>query len=177
MENKNPDEIEEKSKDKKESELEEDIEEIEEIIENNDFHEFIQQPSVKSFTTILKKVETPIESLEQDIISAPVIQKEKEEEQIKYSPKYDEVDYQAIEEESKRINENLLIRPKTINVETTKIDFRPKIEQDFQIAPELQELRRKKSLEEDYVAHAKKLNEEHKLPFEQTQRKYKGKNI
>jgi hypothetical protein len=176
MENKDFDKIKESFEDE-ESELEEEVEEAEETIENKEFHEFIQQPSVKSFTTILEKIETPIESLEQDIISTPVAQEEKNEEPIKYSPKYGEADYQAIEEESRRINENLLVRPSTINMETTKIDFRPRVEQDFQISPELQELRRGKNLEEDYVAQAKRLDEEHRLPFEQTQIKYKGKPI
>ena len=60
------------------------------------------------------------------------------------------------------------------------MNLHPQITQNFQINPELQELRRKSegNLEKDYVVKAERLNrEDNKLPFEQTERKYKGRVI
>lgn len=160
-----------------ESELEQEIEKQEEIIEEDEFHEFIQS-SPKSFSPVLEKIEIPKqESLEQNVSSVP-IKETNDEEQIEYSSKYDESDYKSIEE-SREMNENLLVRPMSTDIERTGIRLHSTIKQDFQIAPELQELRRKSegNLEEDYIVKAKKLNREDILPFEQRERKYKGKPI
>ncbi|MCK5149466.1 hypothetical protein KAJ87_00890 [Candidatus Pacearchaeota archaeon] len=175
-------ELEKEIKDPEKSELEEEVEEIkenfEERIDNNKFQEFIK-PDTESFSPVLEKVEAPQESLEQDVASAPII-KEKQEEQIKYSTKYNESDYRFIEERSRRINENLLVQSTPINFEKVGMNLHPQITQNFQINPELQELRRKSegNLEKDYVVKAERLNrEDNKLPFEQTERKYKGRVI
>lgn len=176
------------NKQKSESELEKEIEETEsqeaneETIDNNQFREFIRpftEEAINIHPPVLERVEIPQqESLEQDVASVPITQT-KDEEQIKYSSKYNEADYKITEEESRRINENLLVRSTPITTETTRINLHPQIEQNFQIAPELQELRKsQEKLEEDYIAKAEKLDTgDNRLPFESTQRKYKGKII
>ncbi len=177
-------------KKQEESELEEEIEETEsqeadkdlkktpesQEIEENEFHEFMN-PLEKSFSPVLERIEIPQQDLlEEDLAFAPRTQEKKDEKQIKYN----ESDYKIIEEESRRINENLLIRSTPINIETTRMNFHPQIEQNFQINPELFELRRKSegSLEKDYVLKTERLERENnRLPFEQRERKYKGRAI
>jgi len=165
-----------------ESELEKEIEETEEIIDNNEFREFIQ-PSSQEFINILapvlEKVEIPQqESLEQDVASISTSTEKKDETPTNYDTGYIEPDYESINRESTK-DENLLIkRPMPVNIERVG-DLRPQIERNFQINPEIQELRKSQGkLEGDYVAKAEKLDTgDNRLPFESTQRKYKGRII
>ncbi len=169
-------EISKKPNKDEESELEKEIEEIEEekvleknseeIIEDNEFHSFMK-PSIESFSPVLEPTETfSQESLEQNVGSAPLIQGKKDEKSKDY-----ETGYKDASEEYKR-NENLIIQSAPINVERTKI---PEIEQNFQIAPEIQELRgeNKGSLEKDYVVKVGGFKEvKTHSPFEQEEKKY-----
>jgi len=161
---------------KKESELEE---EIEETIDNQ-FHEFIQ-PSTEFVSPVLEKVgdaPEPID-LEQELTTAPTTQENKEE--PKYETSYDVSEYETPESEARKIiNENMVIAQSTpIRIETAGTDLRPHREQTFQINPELQDIRQTSegALETDYIAKAEKITQDNKLPFQQTQRKYKGKPI
>ncbi len=181
---------------KESSELEKEIEETEsqetnevlekiseETIDDNEFREFIQ-PSTQEFINILspflEKVETPQqESLEQDVASISTSTEKKDETPTKYDTGYIEPNYESIKRESIK-DENLLIkRPVPVNIEMVGRDLRPQIEQNFQINPEIQELRKSQGkLEEDYIVKSEKLDtRDDRLPFESTQRKYKGRII
>ncbi len=59
-----------------ENSLEEQIEETEDIIEDTEFHEFFR-PSERSFTSLLNKIETPSENLEQNVATTPIKEEEK----------------------------------------------------------------------------------------------------
>ena len=173
---------EEEQETKEESGLEEEIEEEEETIDNQRFVEFLQ-PSTKTTAPVLKRVETPQEEvpdLEQGV-SAVVEPRAKKEDERKYETISPNEDYQSVGEELKRVaDEGLLIRPITrTSLETAGRDLRPPVEQHFVINPELQELRREiGASEKDYVVKAGKLDKsENKLPFQETERKYKGKAI
>lgn len=196
-----------RKKEKKESELEEEIKETglhkvnevlkktsesqemsevlkktsEEIIEDNEFHEFMK-PLEKSFSPVLERIEAPQQNLlEENSSFTPIAQEKKHEKQIKYNTGYNPSEYEAIGEEKRKIqNENMIMRFAPIRVETNRMDLHPQIEQNFQINPELLELRRKSegNLEKDYVLKTKKLDRENnRLPFEQKERKYRGKAI
>lgn len=161
-----------------ESGLEEEIEQAEEIIDNERFVEFLQ-PSTETTAPVLKKIEMPQEEapgLEQGVENV-LIPREKKDDDKKYATEYIKEDYETVHEEPRIENENILIKqPKTINIETVGRDLRPHVEQSFVINPELQELRQG-ALERDYVAKTTALNRESKLPFQQEERKYKGKLI
>ncbi len=175
----------------KSSELEKEIEETEsqetnkalektseETIDDNEFREFIQ-PSIESFSPVLEKVEIPQESLEQDVAPISTSTEKKDETSTNYDTGYIEPNYESIVRESIK-NENLIVKQSVpINMERVGTDLRPQIEQNFQINPELQELRKSRGkLEQDYIAKAEKLDtKENRLPFESTQRKYKGRTI
>jgi hypothetical protein len=142
----------------------------EEDISQNEFVEFLESPTEIS-TPILENVKVPQESLEQDVTTLTSA----EDEEKKYQTHQN--DYETIEE-SKRINENLLVRQsEPLRIETVGRDLIPPIKQDFQVNPELHKLR-KRSSERDYVVKAGELEKEDTgLQFQQKERKYKGKPI
>lgn len=174
------------SKKEEESELEREIKEEDlkttqaEEIEEEQFTKFTQ-PSVEPFSPVLERIETPQqEPLEDNLASVTTPTEKKDEEKIKYETGYIEPNYEDMQKRQ-RINENLLVQESApINFETTRIDLHPHLGQNFQINPELQELRKQSQgdLEKDYIVKEEKLNRgNNNLPFEQTQRKYKGKSI
>jgi len=173
---------EEQEKTEEESGLEEEIEEEEETIDNQRFVEFLQ-PSTKTASPILERVETPqteVPDLEQGVSEVIGFGKENEDE-IKYKTISAGEDYQSVGEELKRVeDEGLLIKPITrTSLETAGRDLRPPVEQHFVINPELQELRREiGASERDYAVKAGKLDKSgNRLPFQEIERKYKGKAI
>jgi len=177
-------ELEKEIKETESQETSEVLEKIsEETIDDNEFREFIQ-PSTQEFinmlSPVLEKVEIPQqESLEQDVSSISTSTEKEDETPTKYDTGYIEPNYENIKRESIK-DENLLIkRPVPVNIEMVGRDLRPQIEQNFQINPEIQELRKSQGkLEEDYIAKAEKLDTgDNRLPFESTQRKYKGRII
>lgn len=84
-----PEKLEEK---KTNSELEEEIEETEEKIEDTQFNEFFlpsERISERGFSSILNKVETPPEKLEQNIALTPIKKEENTPNVQSYSPNED----------------------------------------------------------------------------------------
>jgi len=141
------------------------------------------QPSTKTTSPVLERVETPqgeVPDLEQGV-SAAVESREENEDERKYETISTSEDYQSVGEELKRVeDEGLLIRPITrTSLETAGRDLRPPVEQHFAINPELQELRREiGASEKDYAVKAGKLDKSgNRLPFQENERKYKGKAI
>ncbi|MDO8528466.1 MAG: hypothetical protein Q7S06_01075 [Nanoarchaeota archaeon] len=64
-----------KPAEKVDSEIEEEIEETENAVEDNEFHEFFR-PSNRNFSSLLDKIETPSEKLEENVASTPIEKKE-----------------------------------------------------------------------------------------------------
>lgn len=174
--------IETEQETEEESGLEEELEEEEETIDNQRFVEFLQ-PSIETTAPVLERVETPqeeIPDLEQGVSTA-VMPKEERADEKKYETIGPTEDYKSVGEELKRVaDERLLIKPITrTSLETAGRDLRPPVEQHFVINPELQELRKETmSSKRDYAVKAGKLDKsENRLPFQETERKYKGKAI
>jgi len=95
-----------KQETEEESGLEEEIEEEEETIDNQRFVEFLQ-PSTKTTSPVLERVETPqgeAPDLEQGISGVIGSKKEKEDER-KYETISTSEDYQSVGEELKRITD------------------------------------------------------------------------
>ena len=172
-------ELEEEINETKESESQETNEVLEKTSEeiiDNQFHEFMK-PLTESFSPVLEKIEVPQqESLEKDLGSAPITQEKKDEKQTKYAEtNYEDTRMPPIQ------NENFLIKqPALTNMEATRINLNPQIEQNFQINPELQESRRQSQgdLEKDYVAKVGgfKQTKTHS-PIEQQEKKYEIEKI
>jgi hypothetical protein len=101
---------------------------------------------------------------------------EEEKNKIKYEIGYAEKNYKEIDEDREKIiREQLLVREKRITpFDERTADIRPRFNQNFVINPELEELRRTQQgrLEKDYVARAKKEDNEMFSPFETNQKKY-----
>ncbi len=74
---KKPEEKKPEKKEKDDSELEEEIEEKENAIEDTEFHEFFRpEQSQRGFSSLLDKIETPSEKLEENVASTPIEKKE-----------------------------------------------------------------------------------------------------
>ena len=127
---------------------------------------------------VLEKVASATEqiSLEQDIAPLPT-QEKTQHEPVKY--KVMREDYQAVEKEREIMNENLVVKHSgSIRTNTPTISLRREREQNFEINPELRQLRGSGGLEKDYVAKAEKIDrDERKLPFEKQDTKYQGKTF
>jgi hypothetical protein len=96
-----------------------------------------------------------------------------EKKETNYEVKYTNADdYRNIEEMHWRANKDFVVRePSPININEMEVSFAPRT-RNFQINPELQELRQsERQLERDYVAKAKRIENDDRLPFE-TQKKY-----
>jgi hypothetical protein len=74
-----------KAEEKNDSKLEEQIEQTEEVIEDTEFHEFFR-PSERNFTSLLNKIETPAENLEENVALTPIKQEDKTLNLQSYSP-------------------------------------------------------------------------------------------
>ena len=164
----------EKEAQDEESELEEQVDKIEEEINDNQFQEFLK-PSSEDFSPVLEKIADAPElvNLEQDVSSSTFTENKKEED-----TKYDEVNYETVREELRK-NENLLVKQfAPIRIENAGKDLHPQLRDMTFVNPELHELKRtEKNLETDYVPKAERLDTDERLPFQQTERKYKGRPI
>jgi len=156
------------------SELEKEIEETEsqevnkilektseEIIDDNEFHEFIK-PSTESFTPVLEKIETPQqESLEQNIASVPISSNVKED-QIDYAITPNEPNYSATEKIKYQTNiEPPILKPIRINEELPRQELL-----EPQTGIETDNLR-PKMIDTEFI------EEKTRLPFEKDDKKYK----
>lgn len=165
-----------------ESGLEEDIEEAEQEIEEDKFVEFMT-PLIESSSATLNQVAVAPElratDLEQDLSNVVGFQEEKKDEEKKYETQIIK-DYDLVKEMPRSHSEYLVVKQTTpINLERVGKDIlRPSFEQKFKINPELQELRSHQVPSRDYVVEARSIEKtENKLPFQQEERKYKGRLI
>ncbi len=163
----------EKEASNEESELEERVDETEEEIDDSNFQDFLK-PSSESFSPVLERiadVSEPIR-LEQEIFS-PTFTENKEE-----GTRYNKVDYETAKEEL-TIKDNLLVKqPEPVRIENIRRDLHPQLRDIAFVNSEINESRREgKNLEIDYVTKAERLNRDERLPFQQTERKYKGRPI
>ena len=163
----------EKEASNEESELEERVDNTEEEIDDSNFQEFLK-PSSESFSPVLEKIADAPEpvNLEQDI-SQPTFTENKEE-----GKKYEEVNYETAKEEL-TIKDNLLVKQsEPIRIENVRRDLHPQLRDVIFNNTEINESRREeKNFEIDYVAKAERLNKDERLPFQQIERKYKGRPI
>ncbi len=172
-------EIEEEIKEEEIKEIADSVEEIPNQIDDNEFVEFMQ-PFTSTSSPILKKVEDfpVLTNLEQDVAEAPV-KEPKEEEPIKYETIKE--DYESvIKQRNETMDRNLVVRRAEVTrIQPQQMDLHRNIEQEFEINPELQELRRSEgNLERDYVVHEQKIDKDnHKLPFERRDTKYQGRTF
>jgi len=155
--------------------LEEAVEDTEEQIQDNQFHKFMR-PTTKSTTPVLEKVGIQEEqTLEQEITQTPI--EKKQEPEIKQE-EYDINDYEAVAQKARQIkNQDLLVQSTPISMEMIGKQLHLPVQREFQINPELKQMQSARVSEEDYTLKAEKLQESKNLPFEQTERKYKGKSI
>jgi len=159
--------------------VEEISEASEEKLENIPLSEFM---SAQKFSSpILEKVKGLPETadLEQETESFSEIQKNEDKQEKVMEYKTISQDYESIEQERRKIEDQHFVieRPKPI-LETRRIAHR-EIAQNFQINPDLQELRKRQTgeTEKDYVATAEKLKDNSGLPFEKRETKYKGRTF
>ena len=183
----------EEQKKHEESGLEEKIQDTETFMDNNQFHEFLK-PSTESFSPVLETVEASRqESLERDVAGVLTSTENRDNDLRKYNPvKYIESYTTKAErttgdnvKKSKTIDRNFAIRqPEKINIETVRRDFNPQLRDVAPVSRD--ELRThsikdseqtQRKLEIDYVANLERLHRDEKLPFQQTETKYKGKLI
>ncbi len=170
--------IEEEIEEEKTSEIAEEIKDEDETTKDNEFVEFMQPPTEPS-NPVLEKVAKAAEPtrLEQDIATTPA-QEKKQDEPVKY--KVMKEDYQAMERERQMMNRDLVVRQsEKIPAHTPTSNLRREREQEFEINPDLRELRKgSATLERDYVAKAEKIDRDgSKLPFERQDTKYQGKTF
>ena len=150
----------------KESELEEEVSKEEEskqieIIEDNEFHEFIQS-SNESFTPILEKIETlQQESLEQNVGSAPIVQEKKDEKSKDYSPTSNEPNYSSSEKIKYQTNTGPgILKPREISEDLPRQGLlEPRIRTQNNLRPTM--------------IDTKVIEEKTRLPFEKDDKKYK----
>lgn len=145
------------TKSEEDSELEEDIKETEEIIEDTEFHEFFQ-PREGSFSSLLQIIETPQETLEENIAATPV-EKDENQNVMSYSP---DADYSQGKSQ-KYQDASVVLR----RVETSQELPR----QDLMNPFESQRTNVRNAWNEKIEARA--IEEKRTLPFEKEERKYK----
>jgi len=176
---------EKESPQKEKSELEEEIEQKnhqeEKVISEEFSPEFFKIPE-GSFLTSLEKLNNT-QKLE-EVENSSFFSKEVQKQEVKYDVGYNPSDYENVASERKKISdENIITKnPLKINLENARIDFQPRFEgSSIQLNPELQQLRRQSAFKEerDYIVSDVQRIEDNKhlLPFEKTERKYKGKAI
>jgi len=169
---------------KKKSDLKKEIKEIkssdkvEEKPMDDEFEEFNESsPDILkgSFSSVLEKVEqAPQETNLEDVAEETGFSQTREEEKPVEYPVVGE-DYESIIEHARKTNPNLVLHEgRRFDLETVG-GLHPGIEQDFQINPELQELRRgAEDMEEDYIAREEKLEkDEDLLPFQKKAKEYR----
>ena len=73
--------------------------------------------------------------------------------------------------EEERTDENRILKTPVV-FEQKRISLHPQ-EQEFRFMPEIEELRQSEGdLEKNYVIKTGKIEQEHRLPFERTEKKY-----
>lgn len=159
------------------SEIEEIAEEINEdsidIKDNKEFEQFVQ-PQTQSFSPVLERI-----AEEPEARITPI-----ETEDNKREDTSNLIRYSEFEEESKpdyelsRQNEFQGIQPiqKPERIETTEFrrDIGPQLRNMNFVPQEIQEMQRE---DDDYVVKAERLDTNDNLPFQQKERKYKGRDI
>jgi hypothetical protein len=176
-----------KEKPKKEKKIEEsELEEIaEEVPENQDIGSFLQPPPTTS-APILEKVETS-EPLEEIVPQSSETPEDETQDTIEYiDPKtgYDTLaEYETRVQQAVKSDPDVVVGTSTpIHIDDMRTNLRSNVNRTFEINPELQQARRASAnigkTEEEYHMKAGELDKnDTSLPFEQKERKYKGRAI
>lgn len=172
-------------KSKKKSDLEKEVKEIknsekiEEKPMDNGFEGFNEpSPDISkgSFSSVLEKVEQASQETNLEEVAEESDFSQSQEEEKKEPVEYPVIrdDYENIIKQARESNPNLVLHEGR-RFDLENVGLHPRIEQSFQINPELQELRRgTENIEEDYVAHEEKLEkDEDLLPFQKKAKEYK----